>query len=606
MSDHTTAKTARKMPTLRLLGSMIGFRPWLYLANFIVWVLFHNVGILSELVGREYFNLIEGKAPGWNIEMIILLTIAATLLRVGVYMLGSLIDGIHRFTMNSLLQRNLIRRIFRHPGAQTLSMPSGEGVSVLRAESETLVDAISWTIDTCGEIVALVVGIVILTSIDPWLTLTVYIPLLFVAFISQKLEKLFQDAREKAHDAGAKIGDRIGDIFASIQAVQVAGAEAPILAHLQELNQQRRRMVLREKLFSILFDASFYLNFTIITAVILWNAAAKLLAGTMTVGDLLLFINYLDLLTDGTLMIGATMVTFFQCGSSFRRLSELAQSADPFQIVEHTPEPPRGEVLQADPVQLPVVGALQQLRIEQLSFRYDEHQRGIDAVDLQLQAGSFNVITGRIGSGKTTLLRAILGLVAADSGCIYWNETRIDDAHDFFIPERSAYVPQLPMLLSDTIRNNLALGSPYSEAELLDALRAAAFQDDLQRMERGLDTEIGSRGTKLSGGQMQRVASARALLRQPQLLVLDDLSSALDVRTEEQLWQNLDNQRSTFLLVSHRRSAFRRADQIIVMENGRIADRGTWSELLERNETFRLLWDQTTVDEASGEAQNGG
>jgi len=206
-----------------------------------------------------------------------------------------------------------------------------------------------------------------------------------------------------------------------------------------------------------------------------------------------------------------------------------------------------------------------------------------------------------VGSGKTTLLRALLGLLPPDEGEVRWNGAAVGEPMTFFVPPRSAYTPQVPRLFSESLRDNILMGLPEAEAGLQRALRAAVLEPDIVTLEAGLDTVVGPRGVRLSGGQVQRAAAARMFARDPDLLVFDDLSSALDVETEQLLWERLVDEagevRPTCLVVSHRRPALRRADQIIVLEGGRVAARGTLDELLESSPEMRRIW--------HGEIRNG-
>ena len=202
-----------------------------------------------------------------------------------------------------------------------------------------------------------------------------------------------------------------------------------------------------------------------------------------------------------------------------------------------------------------------------------------------------DVVTGRIGSGKTTLVRAVIGSVPVQAGEIRWNGTAVDAPAEFFVPPRCAYVSQAPRLFSEALRGNILLGLPESKVDLDGAIRTAVMERDLEDLEDGLETLVGPRGVRLSGGQVQRAAAARMFVRAPELLVFDDVSSALDVETEQRLWKRVSELAGvTSLVVSHRREAYRRADHIVLLENGKVTAEGKLVDLLRTSEEMRRLW----------------
>lgn len=176
------------------------------------------------------------------------------------------------------------------------------------------------------------------------------------------------------------------------------------------------------------------------------------------------------------------------------------------------------------------------------------------------------------------------------AGAWYWNGRPIARPGEFLAPPRAAYVPQGPVLLSGTLRENICLGLPCAEDLLRRAIRDAALERDVQAFPHGLETVVGTRGVRLSGGQIQRTAVARALVREPELLVFDDISSALDVETEQLLWRRLLARGAACVAVSHRPAVLRQAHRIIVLREGRVVGCGRLEELLHSCPEMRDLW----------------
>ncbi|MCZ8514177.1 ABC transporter ATP-binding protein [Paenibacillus filicis] len=581
------------MSTFSFLTKLTGYRWGLYILNALAWSLIYLAPIVPGLVTKQFFDVLSGSAPyRFGVWSLIGFLMLAALARVVLILFGFITDVQFRFRIGALLRRNLLRHVLKEPGARAIPISPGEAISSFRDDVDQVEETVSWSVDAFGMTFFAAVSIFILMRINAEMTLLVFLPLVVVVTVAQLSTSLLQKYRAASREATSQVTGAISEMFSTVQSIQVAGAEDRVIGRFSRLNDLRREAMLKDKLLGSALDSIFSNTVNFGTGLILLLAAQSMRSGSFTVGDFALFVYYLTFVMQFIQNFGKFMTYFKQSAVAKDRLTHLLQGAPEAILTEHHPLYLRTAIPEAVTAQPGEVDLLERIEVRGLTYRYPESGRGIEAVDLDLPRGSFTVVTGRIGSGKTTLVRALLGLLPIQAGVICWNGKPVEAPGDFFIPPRSAYTPQIPRLYSDTLANNILLGLDAGEERLRRAIASAVLEPDLDRLPHGLDTVIGPRGVKLSGGQAQRTAAARMFVRDAQLMVVDDLSSALDVETERKLWERLEEERqgAACLVVSHRKAALARADKIIVLRNGRIDDTGRLEELLQRNEELRSLW----------------
>ncbi|MBX4148050.1 ABC transporter ATP-binding protein [Paenibacillus lautus] len=614
------------MKTRHFFWRLIMYRPGLYLINLFAWSLIHMAPLVPGLLTKAFFDHLEGTYTfPYGVWAIAVLLIGAALARIALIFGGFMTDVHFRFRISTLLRRNMLSHVMKEPGARAIPCSPGEAISNFRDDVDQAEEATSWSVDTLGLVGFVIVASWILISIDLQLTILVFVPLILVVTAAQIATARIQKYRAASRESTAKVTGAISEMFANVQAIQVAGAEKRVVERFVSLSEKRRQSMVKDKLLTETLSSVFTNSVNLGTGLILVLASLKMRSGDFTVGDLSLFVYYLTFVTQLISNVGNFMTYYKQMGVSFQRIKSMLQGAPASLLTaanyigigkfknkrnqEKEAHPDRRAQMNSltqgrfnpsaisaaeDGMETAIIKAppLSLLEAQGLSYRYPETGRGISNINLTLKRGTFTVVTGMIGSGKTTLVRTLLGLLPAEKGEIRWNGERVTEPADFFIPPQSAYTAQIPRLYSDKLRNNILLGITEEPGSLERALHAAVMEEDIKHLQHGLETMVGPRGVKLSGGQAQRTAAARMLVRDAELYVFDDLSSALDVETERKLWERLFSERggATCLVVSHRKAALNHADHIIVLNGGEIEAEGTAEQLLASSDSFRQLW----------------
>ena len=537
-----------------------------------LFVLFFTFPVLGGwLLGRGFSALEAGDHT--RVFWFAAAALLTDVLRMATIHAGALVWTQVWVHMQTLVRANLLTAQLASGGPEA-GQPvgsSGEAITHFRDDVEDVTMFVDGLLDVSAGLVFTVLAAFVLGSIDPGAAAILIVPLAAVAIGTRTLDNRIARYRATDRAAAAAVGGFLGDVMSAATTVKVNGASTTTLRRLQSLVDARRHTAVRDRVLDDGVQAFAQGAADVGLGFVLLVTAGAMASGDFNVGSLAVFTAYLGWLSFLPRMVGRVLARRKQAGVAFGRMSALVADGDATNTVRPRSLPVgRSDVHPRIAAVRPERVPLHHMEVRDLTVEHDTGG-GVRDVSFTIAPGSFTVLTGPIGAGKSTLLRGILGLThgASSGGLVLWNGAEIRDRAAFFIPPNAAYLPQVPQLISDSVADNITLGELPHEA-LLRALGLAAVRADIEEMPDGTATLIGPRGLRLSGGQRQRVATARAVVHVPELIVLDDLSSALDVETELELWTNLAAAGMTVLAVSHRAVAIDRADQLLRLDAGRL------------------------------------
>ena len=417
-----------------------------------------------------------------------------------------------------------------------------------------------------ASITALVTLLTMLFSISWQMTLVAILPLPFMAYATSRLGRKTHKAFGESQAAFSELNNKVQESVSGIKVTKSFGYQSDELASFQEVNDLTFQKNLQTMKYDSLFDPMVLLFVGSSYALTLLVGAFMVQAGQVTVGNLVTFISYLDMLVWPLMAIGFLFNITQRGKVSYQRIESLLSQESPVK----DPESP--------------INGIENGRLDYAIDRFAfEDEETLRDIHFSLEKGQTLGLVGQTGSGKTAIIKLLLREYDVDQGAIYLNGHDIRDYRLADLRSLMGYVPQDQFLFASSILENICFGNPglpFSAVE--EATQLAQVYQDIQAMPEGFDTVIGEKGVSLSGGQKQRLAMSRAMILNPDILILDDSLSAVDAKTEFAIIDNLKETRKdkTTIITAHRLSAVVHADLILVMQDGRIIERGRHEDLL--------------------------
>ena len=485
----------------------------------------------------------------------------------------------------SLLRVNVQKHVLYLPVRYFDNTKSGALVSRIMTDVEGVRNLVgTGLVQMFGGILTSCIAFVILIKLNALLTLYVLVPLLFFGLISLKTFSYIRPIFRQRGKINAEVTGRLTESLGGIRVIKGFNAEQSEIKVFENGVARMFENVKKSLTATSLVTSSGTLLVGLATIGIIWFGSGVVINGTMTIGDLVAFISFLALLVTPMVQMGNIGSQFTEAFAGLDRTNELLSLSEENEDVKRS---------------IKLSDCKGHLTFCDVSFGYEKNVKVLKNISFDAPEGSVTALVGSSGSGKTTIAGLAATFLTPDEGTI-----KIDGV-DLSTVTLDSYRSQLGVVLQDdflydgTIRENILFSkSTTDETKLLEAIKASHVDKFSNSLEKGLETVIGERGIKLSGGQRQRVSIARAILANPRILILDEATSNLDTESEMYIQESLTElmRSRTTIVIAHRLSTIRKADQILVIEEGRIVEQGTHDELInKRGRYFKLYTYQARI-----------
>ncbi|MDN6294414.1 MAG: ABC transporter ATP-binding protein/permease [Alkalibacterium sp.] len=429
-------------------------------------------------------------------------------------------------------------------------------------------------------------------TVNWYLTFATVLPLLPMAYVIKVKGAQVDEAYEISQKSFSSVNDDVLEMIDGMRVICAYVKEDDFIEKFQSQTTQLLKKNNRVSELSAIFAPTVKLFAGLSTMIALSYGAILVSQGVLSVGDIIAFQMYLGMMIWPIISVSELILILRQGSASMRRVEDIIAATDGLSFTGNMPAHAVGD-----------------FQFDNFNFSYTASETvSLNHIDLALPKGKTLGIVGKTGSGKTTLIRQLLNQFPTGQGTFTMGGYAYSDYQDASLRELIGYVPQDHTLFSRSVRENIAFGkNDASDQDILRSIRLSSFEEDLNNMEHGLDTMVGEKGVAISGGQKQRISIARALIKNPEILILDDSLSAVDAKTEQTIIRNIQEERKdkTTIISTHRLSGVKAVDEIIVMDKGAIIERGSHDELIERQGWYYDQFKKQEIKDFSEEANGG-
>jgi len=425
--------------------------------------------------------------------------------------------------------------------------------------------------------------LIFMLTLNTKLTLYAMIPLPIISLISLFFIKVLFRKFKSVQESFSLLTEKVREMISGIKIIQAFQQEEPESKNFDKLSQEYLgKNISLIKIWGTMFPLIF-LFAEIGMAIILWVGGQQVILNELTTGELVAFFSYMGIIVWPMMAVGMVTNVYQRGNASYKRILELLEEkpdiSDAARAEYHTLE-----------------GSI---KLKNIYFSYGE-QTVLDNININIKQGQYIGICGRIGSGKSIIARLILRIIEPRKGRIFYDSIDYKKIKIAAVRDSIGYVPQDSFLFSDTIEDNVRFGKPNAILEeITEACRVASIHKNIMELKYQYKTLVGEKGVTLSGGQKQRLCIARAIIRSPKILILDDALSSVDTNTEKEIIRNLGSYSKgiTTIVISHRISSFIKADNIFVLDGGRIESSGTHRELIKKSEIYKSIYKIQKLEE---------